>query len=220
MKSILSILAVAMLLNNSQAMKIRDLGELDLPTLTDENDVVQDKKIIVEQKKLQSFVQTDKNLISNFELQLDQGIRNAQQGEMGRALAISKLESIKADIGSLEKNIEDESETVKQSVDEMLKKHQPSELDMAMIKGLEEKGSEIIAQIPKINQLENTLEIQEEDAELAQIKQKIQKSINTARSQIESGNKQIQQKVGAIPDAAKVLTEKQYEDQMSFVLKH
>ena len=31
---------------------------------------------------------------------------------------------------------------------------------------------------------------------------------------------QIQQKVGAIPNAAKILTEKQYEDQMSFVLHH
>ena len=139
---------------------------------------------------------------------------------MGRALAISKLESIKADIGTLEKNIEDEASTVKASVDQMLLKHQPSELDTSMIKGLEEKGQEIIAQIPKINQLENTLEIQEEDAELDSIKKKIQKSLSSARSQIESGNKQIQQKVGAIPDAAKVLTEKQYEDQMSFVLKH
>ena len=139
---------------------------------------------------------------------------------MGRALAISKLESIKTDIGSLEKNIADEANTVKASVDQMLLKHQPSELDMSMIKGLEEKGSEIIAQIPKINQLEATLEIQEEDAELDSIKKKIQKSLSTARAQIESGNKQIQQKVGAIPDAAKVLTEKQYEDQMSFVLKH
>lgn len=100
-------------------------------------------------------MQTDKNLISNFELQLDQGLRNSQQGEMGRALAISKLESIKADIGSLEKNIDDEASTVKNSVHEMLNKHQPSELDMSMAKGLEEKGSEIIAQIPKINQLEN-----------------------------------------------------------------
>ena len=48
MKSIISILAVALLLNNSEAMKIKDLGELDLPTLTDENDVSQDKKIIAE----------------------------------------------------------------------------------------------------------------------------------------------------------------------------
>ena len=79
-------------------------------------------------------MQTDKTLISEFELQLSQGLRNAQQGEMGRALAISKLESIKTAVASLEKNLVDEAETVQTSVDEMLKKHQPSELDMTMIR--------------------------------------------------------------------------------------
>ena len=107
---------------------------------------------------------------------------------MGRALAISKLESIKSSVNSLEKNIADESESVKTSVNEMLKKHQPSELDMSMIKGIEEKGNEVIAQIPKINQLEQVLEIQDEDDELNQVKDKIQKDINNARSQIENGN--------------------------------
>jgi hypothetical protein len=82
-----------------------------------------------------------------------------------------------------------EANTVKSSVDQMLLKHQPSELDMSMIKGLEEKGGEIIAQIPKINQLEATLEIQEEDAELDSVKKKIQKSISNTRAQIENGNK-------------------------------
>ena len=50
-----------------------------------------------------TLVQTDKNLISEYELQLNQGIRNAEQGEMGRALAISKLENIKSNIGTLQK---------------------------------------------------------------------------------------------------------------------
>lgn len=70
---------------------------------------------------------------------------------MGRALAISKLESIKADIGSLEKNLSDESAVVKQTVAEMLQKHQPSELDPQMVASLDEKKNEIFAQIPKIN---------------------------------------------------------------------
>ena len=46
MKSIISVLAVALLVNNSSAVSIRDLGDLDLPTLVDENDVHQDKLII------------------------------------------------------------------------------------------------------------------------------------------------------------------------------
>ena len=39
MKSIIKLLTVALLLNNSQAIKQKDLGDLDLPTLTDENDI-------------------------------------------------------------------------------------------------------------------------------------------------------------------------------------
>ena len=70
---------------------------------------------------------------------------------MGRALAISKLENIKNSVNNLEKNLADEASSVQGSVAEMLKKHQPSELDMSMIKGIEEKGNEVIAQIPKIN---------------------------------------------------------------------
>ena len=46
------------------------------------------------------------------------------------------------------------------------------------------------------------------------------KVVAETRAQIESGNKHIREKLGKIPDATKVLTEKQYDDQMSFVLKH
>ena len=81
-----------------------------------------------------------------------------------------------------------------------------------MIESLEEKKREIVAQIPKINKLENALDIQEDDPELVSLKQKIEKNISDARAQLENGNRQIAQKIGAIPDAAKVLTEKQYED--------
>ena len=57
----------------------------------------------------------------------------------------------------------------------MLKKHQPSELDLSMIKGLESKGAEIIAQIPKINQLDQALEIQDED-DIRERREKVQTS--------------------------------------------
>ena len=48
----------------------------------------------------------------------------------------------------------------------------------------------------------------------------MKKNLAKAKAEFEQGNKKIRDKVGAIPDAAKVLTDKQYEDQMSFVLKH
>ena len=139
---------------------------------------------------------------------------------MGRALAMSKLENIKENMNGLEKNLADEASVVTKTVQQMMQKHQPTEVDTKMIENLEEKKREIVAQIPKINKLEQALDIQEDDPELVSIKEKIEKNIGAARTQLESGNRQIAQKIGAIPDAAKVLTEKQYEDQMSFVLKH
>ena len=108
---------------------------------------------------------------------------------MGRALAISKLEAIKSSVNLLSKNLQEEAGTVTTSVDEMLKKHQPSELDSSMIEGIQSKGKEIIAQMPKINELENILEIQEEDAELAQVKSQIEKTIKNVKGKLEDGNK-------------------------------
>ena len=46
------------------------------------------------------------------------------------------------------------------------------------------------------------------------------KALKASKEKVEMGNRKIRDKLGAIPDAAKVLTEKQYDDQMSFVLKH
>ena len=46
------------------------------------------------------------------QLQLDQGLRNAAQGEMGQALAVSKLSSIKHSINTLEANLRQEGEGV------------------------------------------------------------------------------------------------------------
>ena len=48
----------------------------------------------------------------------------------------------------------------------MLNKHQPAEIDNSLISKLAQKETEIIAQIPKINELETKLDVQEEDEEL------------------------------------------------------
>ena len=45
------------------------------------------------------------------------------------------------------------------------------------------------------------------------------KAIKATKDKVEKGNKSIRDKISALPESA-VLTEKQYEDQMSFVLKH
>ena len=102
----------------------------------------------------------------------------------------------------------------------MLKKHNMAEVDPAKVDKIQKKADQILAQFPKVNELEKTLEIQEQDAELAQIEKKIKTTVQTTRKSITEGNREVHEKNSAIPEGARILTESQYEDQMSFVLKH
>ena len=78
-----------------QALRVTDLGDLDLPKMEDRHDDSADKFILAQQDKISKSQTQDGELIAQFEKQLDQSMRGAGQGEMGRALATSKLESIK-----------------------------------------------------------------------------------------------------------------------------
>ena len=102
----------------------------------------------------------------------------------------------------------------------MLNKHNMNEVDIAKVDKIQKKADQILAQFPKINELEKTLEIQEQDAELAQIEKKIKTNVQATRKNIIEGNKEVHAKNSAIPEGARILTETQYDDQMSFVLKH
>ena len=95
------------------------------------------------------------------QLQLNQGLRNAVQGEMGQALAVSKLSSIKQSINTLEANLKQEGEGVQSEMKAMLNKHNMNEVDIAKVDTIQKKADTILAQFPKINELEKTLEIQE-----------------------------------------------------------
>mmetsp|Transcript_2065 Transcript_2065/g.3648 ORF Transcript_2065/g.3648 Transcript_2065/m.3648 type:complete len:140 (-) Transcript_2065:183-602(-) len=139
---------------------------------------------------------------------------------MGRALAVSKVQIIKQSVNNLSVSFKQEADAITNSVDMMLKKHQPTEIDTVLVDGLEKRVNDVIAQIPKINQLEKNLEIQEEDAELNVLKNNMLKAVSNLRTYVKTGNQKIRDKVGSIPDAAKVLTERQYQDEMSFVLRH
>ena len=216
---ITNILLVALLVNDSSAIRIRD-DDLDLPVLQDQHDLAQDKKILEKQKDLKNAAKEDNQLIETFEKQLDQALRNAEQGEMGRALAVSKLQQIKLNISTLEHNLKTEGNDLISIANETLEKHQPQEMSTAELDDLSRKTSAVLAQIPKINQLEHNLEIQDEDAELAKTKNSLSKINAETRDKILEGNKNIREKVNKIPEGAKILTEKQYEDSMAFVLKH
>ena len=71
----------------------------------------------------------------------------------------------------------------------MLAKHQPSEIDAAVGDQLEKKAHEVMAQLPKINELEKLLEIQDEDAEITMINKQIKKSVSSTNEALVQGNK-------------------------------
>ena len=64
---------------------------------------------------------------------------------MGRALAVSKLESVKSKVQSLTQNIKSEASVIESAVTSMLKKHQPHEIEIGRVDSLEKKATEIIA---------------------------------------------------------------------------
>ena len=88
---IIGLAVLALLINDTSAIKIKDLGDLDLPPLVNEADSLADKSILAQTETFNTLAAQDKEMISTFTLQLEQALRNANQGEMGRALAVSKL---------------------------------------------------------------------------------------------------------------------------------
>ena len=61
---------------------------------------------------------------------------------------------------------------------------------------MDKKATEIIAQMPRINELEKVLEVQDEDKELALLSQDMRKAVAGARTKILRGNKEIQTRFG------------------------
>ena len=150
---------VLLLVNNIQAIKVRDIGDLELPELRDDNDIKIEADILNMSKKVDTLNTQDAGIISEFEQQLSQGLRNAEQGETGRALAVSKLQNIKLNIQTLESNFKTEAQTIQEQSKDMLMKHQPVELDLGEVTKLEKQANEVQTKIPEINELEKNLEI-------------------------------------------------------------
>ena len=73
---------------------------------------------------------------------------------------------------------------------------------------MEKKSLEIIAQVPKINELEKVLEVQDEDKELTLLSADMKKAVSGARTKILKANQEIQTRFGQMPETEKILTEK------------
>ena len=153
---------IALFVASVSAIRLQDDDDdLKLPALVDQNDIAVDKVIMAQVKKVDDISAKDDELISTFSHQLDQGLRNAEQGEMGQALAVSKLSSIKQSINTLEQNLKSEGEGLKEEMHAMQNKHIQTEIDTGKVDVMVKRADSILAQFPKINQLEKALEIQE-----------------------------------------------------------
>ena len=73
-------------------------------------------------------------------------------------------------MNKLNEDIKKQGKIVASQVDTMVDKHNPEALQMDVVDKLRKKSTEIMAQMPKINDLEKALEVQDEDAELVAIK--------------------------------------------------
>ena len=78
----------------------------------------------------------------------------------------------------------------------------------------------MLAQFARVNELENLLEVQQEDAELISIRKSLEADLQKTSEAFKKGNEDIKRKLGTMPDSAKVVNDKDYGDQMQFVLKH
>ena len=85
-------------------------------------------------------------------------------------------------------------------MEEMLTKNNPSEIDSKFAEDLGKKATSIMAQFPKINELEHSLEIQDEDPELTLAQKSISSNVQSLLKQVQEGNKKIRDKLGEIPE--------------------
>merc|ERR1740130_2655602 len=94
MKSAISVIAL-LLVSSTQAIKF-----FDIPT--EEN-----TQVIAQARKMNS---DDMNIMNTVDLKLDQAKRNAEQGELGRTLAMSKVSEIKMSLAQVKENFVKETQ--------------------------------------------------------------------------------------------------------------
>ena len=78
---------------------------------------------------------------------------------MGRALAVSKVQSIKTSINTIDNNLKLESQAIQSNIENMMQKRDAQEIDTALVEKMSKKANEVVSKIPLVNKLEEDLEI-------------------------------------------------------------
>ena len=78
---------------------------------------------------------------------------------MGRDLAVSKVQSIKTIINTIDNNLKLESQAIQSNIENMMQKRDAQEIDTALVEKMSKKAIEVVSKIPLVNKLEEDLEI-------------------------------------------------------------
>ena len=138
----------------------------------------------------------DIDILAQIDSKLDQATRNAAQGELGRTLAMSKVNEIKLSLGQVKENFVKETEQAiadgnTAPIDEEAEAETFSVAQKPMytlakkqtnLKELEKKAHQFEARIPKIHDIEIELGLPDnvDDSELTAIKSTMEKAITSA----------------------------------------
>ena len=174
---------IALLLASTEAHKIKFF---DMP--------VEENTKAIEQAR--ALNKADIDILSQIDSKLDQAARNAAQGELGRTLAMSKVNEIKLSLGQVKDNFLKETEQAisdgntlpidEDSEAEMFSVAQKPIYTLAKkqtnLKELEKKAHQFEARIPKVHDIEIELGLPDnvEDSELTAIKNTMEKALTDA----------------------------------------
>ena len=202
---------IAMLLASTEAVKV---GFFDLPAEENTKSVDQAR----------ALNKADIDILAQIDFKLDQAGRNAVQGELGRTLAMSKVNEMKLSLSQVKENFvketqqavsdgstaapaDDETEifSVAQKPMYTLAKKQTN------LKELEKKAHQFESRIPKIHEIEIELGLPDnvDDSELTAVKSTMEKAINDAQSSLHS--QQVTEAKAAAEAAAAAAPPKQDE---------
>ena len=169
-----AVLALLGLVNQVEAIRF-----FDIPTEENQDD----------KKHFQSMVQQDTQIISEIGAKIDQAGRNVAQGELGRTLAMNKINEIKLSLSQYKENfVELSKHAINDPKGDEDHEVQPISVEKKQkdIKELSQKSEKIISFLPQIQSLEVELGLPEDtkDEELISIEKLMTTNIKNAKQSI------------------------------------
>ena len=201
---------IAMLFASTEAIKV---GFFDLPAEENTKSVDQAR----------ALNKADIDILAQVDFKLDQAQRNAAQGELGRTLAMSKVNEMKLSLTQVKDNfvketqqaVSDGNTAPADEENELFSVAQKPMYTLAKkqtnLKELEKKAKQFESRIPKIHEIEIELGLPDnvEDSELTAVKNTMEKALNDAQSTLHT--QQVAEAKAAAEAAAAAAPKKEEE---------